>query len=179
MVARVDAAPRGGQRLSLISWGEGQPFYAPVGDEIWVTMSRDVDPGDDEYRVEMVCEREKSAMLAGLAVELCSTFNVVSGGAWSPGGFWPSWADHRWKVAALAPPTVVGPLWLVVAPEAAHRLLADSEQARAMAVRVYPFPAGALWQLSSSCDGPLGDELHAWIAVMSDLGVWSGSPELP
>ena len=175
-VAHVDNEPRGGEQLSLISWVTGQPFgYGPVGgDEIWVTMARDVDAGEGEYRVYMICPAEKAQLLIELTVKTCSTFEVLSGGSWSPGGRWPSWADHRWQVLPLPPPMIVGPMWLVVAPAAANQLLAGSDQALQMAVDRHPLPdGGAVWQLCAEPDGPTGAELDTWSKVLTDLSIWA------
>ena len=125
------------------------------------------------------CPRGKASLLIGVAVQLCSTFEVVSGGAWAPGGFWPPWADHRWKVPVLESPMVAGPMWLVVAPPAANRLLAGSDRARRMAVGEHRLPdGGAVWQLCPEVDGPLGEGLETWMAVLITLGVWSAPPRL-
>ena len=178
-VARVDSVPRGGDGLSLVSWSEGHPFHAPHGDEIWVTMFRDVDPGAAEYRVEMFVKREKAELVVGRLVELCRTFEVLSGCAWSPGGFWPSWSDRTWRLRVLPAPLVAGPFWLIVAPPAANRLLGGSERARLMAVDRCPLPdGGAVWQLSGECDGPLGAELDEWARLLTELGVWTPPPTL-
>ena len=69
---------------------------------------------------------------------------------------------------------VVGPMWLVVAPVAATRLLTGNERARRMAVGEHPFAGGgAVWQLCMEVDGPIGAELDAWSGVLTDLGLWS------
>ena len=175
-VARVDTCRGGASMLSLISWASGEPFgFGPVGgDETWVTVAREGEPGSDVYRVYSVCAREKTPPLIGVTVKLGSSFEVVSGGGWSRGGFRTSWVDRRWKVPVLRPPGVIGPMWLMVAPMAANRLLAGSEKARQMAVSEHPLPdGGAVWQLSAECDGPIGDELEDWMAVLTNLGVWS------
>ncbi len=126
----------------------------------------------------MFCPTEKAPQIINVALDVCGTFEVLSGGAWAPGGFFPSWADHRWTIRVLSTPLVVGPIWLVVVPKAANQLLTASALASNMAVATYSFEGGgAVWQLSDECLGPAGPDLDHWAGLLIDLGVWHGPGE--
>lgn len=173
-VSRLDEAPRGGPDLSLISWLKGHPFHAPSGDEIWVTIRRALDVEHAEYGLRVIVGRDKADLLPDIAADFCTSFEVLSGCAFAPGGYWPSWADHRWELPALAPPRVAGPTWLLIAPADANRLLTRSPTAIEWAKAVRPYSGGgAIWQLSTEYEGPQGEALDNWVQLMESLDLWS------
>jgi hypothetical protein len=167
LVAALGRVGMAGFEPSLICWRDGDPFYAPHGDEVWATVSAR-DGGLVNLKV-IGPSRMGEKLLRFLGV-LGEEAEFVAGGAWAPGERWPSWADRSWWVQPLPSPRVTGPLWLLVAPAEAHRKLMASEHARRLAIGFHELArGGAVWQLSVEAGGPAGSVLKEWEVLLEEL----------
>jgi hypothetical protein len=152
---------------TLVCWRRGHPFYSPDSDDVWATMSS---RGDGLVNLKVLLPSLMSQRVVDLVEAVADVGELISGGAWSPGERWPSWADRRWWVKPLPSPFVTGPLWLLVTPPHAHSRLAAAESARRRAIACRELSnGGALWQLSIEPTGPTGDALREWTAILEDL----------
>jgi hypothetical protein len=162
------------QHLNLRAWaGRGASFGELSDDEHWMTVTF---PAPGTAEIHLSEPEGRAELLAQLLAWVVDHDRVVVGGAW--GGDPPPWVDapNRWWFRRFDAPIVPGPLWLLVAPPAAHRVLSGDAEARSLAVDVTSLRHGALWRLVAAPADLTGEVVGRWSSIMDRLGLLPTDP---